>query len=183
MSKKLILPFLMLFVCLFSTAQQPDSTSIHRLSIPGANGDTIRFSNYAGKKIFIVNTASLANNKQQIGKLQTLQQNNASTLVVIAVPCDDFNNLEPEDNNVTILQLYQQQFSVTFPVSAKLHANGTAIHPLFVFLTDKELNGRMQGRVKENFRKFLLDENGHLIASFAGSIDPLSEIVQQAIQQ
>lgn len=173
----------MLSVCLSLTAQQTDSTSIHRLSIPGANGDTIRFSNYAGKKILIVNTASLANDKQQISKLQTLQQNNASTLVVIAVPCDDFNNLEPEDDNAAIRQLYQQQFGVAFPIAAKLHATGTAIHPLFVFLTDKELNGRMQGRVKENFRKFLLDEDGHLMASFAGTVDPLSETIQQAIQQ
>lgn len=183
MSKKLFVSFLMLFVCLSVTAQQPDSTSIHRLFIPGANGETIRFSDYAGKKILIVNTASLAKDKQQISKLQTLQQNNASTLIVIAIPCDDFNNLEPEDDNAAIRQLYQQQFGVAFPIAAKLHVTGVAIHPLFVFLTDKELNGTMPGKVKENFHKFLLDEEGHLIASFAGSVDPLAEMIQQAIQQ
>lgn len=180
--QKLILPFLLLFAC-YAHAQTADSLSIHGLSVPRAGGDSIRFSQYAGKKILIVNTASLANDKQQLSKLQTLQQNNAASLVVIAVPCDDFNNLEPQDDNAVILQHYQQQFSITFPVAAKLHVTGAAIHPLFSFLTDKNLNGTMNSRVKGNFQKYLLDENGHLLAVFAGSVDPLSELVQQAIEQ
>lgn len=180
--KKLILPILLFCACQV-TAQTTTAPNIYGYSIPAAGGDSIRFSQFAGKKILIVNTASLAADKQQISQLQTLQQNHASSLVVIAVPCDDFNNLEPEDNNATLLQHYQQQFGISYPVAAKLQVTGTAIHPLFVFLTDKNLNGIMDSRVKGNFQKYLLDENGRLLAVFAGSVNPLSEMLQQALQQ
>jgi glutathione peroxidase len=183
MKSKLIAPVIFLFSVFSSQAQITDSTSIHRFSIPGANGNPVQFSSYAGKKILLVNTASLANNKQQIARLQTLQQGNTAKLVVVAIPCDDFNNLEPEDDAAVMLQTYQQQFGVTYPVTVKLHTTGTIIHELFRFLTDKTLNGRMSGKVKENFRKFLLDEQGHLIATFSGVIDPLDTMIQQAIDQ
>ena len=173
---------MMLFVVAGIKAQTTDSTSIYQFAIPGANGGSIQFSAWAGKKILIVNTASLANNKSQIAKLQTLQQNNVQRLVVVAIPCDDFNNLEPEDSASVILQNYQQQFGVMYPVSIKLHTTGTAIHSLYRFLMEQSLNGRMQGKVKENFRKFLVDEEGHLLASFSGSIDPLDAMIQEAIE-
>jgi glutathione peroxidase len=174
--------FCVLFVAA-AQAQTPDSTSIHQFSIPGANGSTINFSAYAGKKVLVVNTASLANNKIQISDLQTLQQNNSTKLVVVAIPCADFNNLEPEDSTSVMWQNYQQQFGVSYPVSVKLHATGTAIHPLFRFLTEKSRNGMMDGAVNENFRKFLLDEQGRLLASFSARVDPLDTMIQQAIDQ
>jgi glutathione peroxidase len=171
----------LLFIACSATAQNADSASIHQFAIAKANGGTINFSAYAGKKILVVNTASLSNNKQQIADLQTLQQQNNAKLVVVAIPCTDFNNLEPEDSSLLIFNKYQQQFGVTYPVAVKLHASGPTIHPLFIFMTRKEKNAVMNSVVKTDFYKYLFDNTGRLIGVFNESIQPLNPQIQNAI--
>jgi glutathione peroxidase len=160
---------------------QTDSTSIHQFSIAGAGGSAIQFSAFAGKKILVVNTASLANDNSQITQLQSLRQQQAHNLVVVAVPCTDFNNLEPEDDNAVIDNKYRQQFGVSFPITVKLRASGPAMHSLYQFLTRRQKNGIMSSQVTKNFQKYLLDNNGRLIGVFDGTVSPLSPTIVNAI--
>lgn len=170
-----------LLTCLNATAQ-PDPPSFHSLSIKTANGGEIMFSAFAGKKILLVNTASLDPGNAQISQLQTLAGQNAGKLVVIALPCSDFNNLEPEPDNAKIFQRYSQQFGVSFPVTIKVTAiPGAGMHPVYQWLTRKENNGLSNSRVKKNFQKYLINEQGRICGLFDGSVSPLNPVIQAAI--
>jgi glutathione peroxidase len=180
--RKPILPIL-LWILLAAGATQAQTTgTLYSIPLAAANGGQINLAQYAGKKILIVNTASLGPENVQLGKLQTLFTQNSSKLVIIAIPCSDFNNLEPEQDNAKIWQHYTQVFQIGFPIAAKTATQaGAGMHPLYAWLTSKEKNGVLNSRVKKNFQKYLINETGQLCGVFDGAVDPLSTSLQQAI--
>ncbi|CAN5420746.1 glutathione peroxidase [soil metagenome] len=152
------------------------NNSIHQFSIKGLSGGTVDFGAFRGKKVLVANTASECGLTPQYQQLQELHQELGDKLVVVGIPCNDFGGQEPGDAS-TIATFCERNFGVTFPLTEKLSTKAPQ-HPIFQFLTSKELNGLQDDEIQWNFHKFLLDEEGRLIASFPPPANPAEAVLQ-----
>lgn len=165
--------------------------SIYDFKVPGMDGE-IDFSQYKGKKIMIVNTASQCGNTPQYKDLETLYEKYKDKLVIVGFPANNFGAQEPGSNE-EIKKFCTKEYSVTFPMAEKVSVRGDDIHPLYKWLVDqsKEMaknvptdNSKdivwkkfLQDPVIWNFTKFLLDEKGNLVAVFHNKVSPMGEEV------
>ena len=148
--------------------------SIHSFSVKALDGSNINFADYKGKKILIVNTASECGYTPQYKELETLYEQNKTKLVIVGFPANDFGAQEP-GTNTDIKNFCEKNYGVTFPMAEKIAIKGNDIAPIYKWLTSKAENGVLDAEVKWNFNKFLLDEEGHVIAKFDSGTNPLSE--------
>lgn len=135
------------------------------------NGQTQNLSDYAGKLVLVVNTASECGFTPQYAGLEKLyQQFSAQGLVILGFPCNQFGGQEPGGAE-QITQTCQINYGVTFPMFAKVDVNGEQAHPLFQWLTS-ELPGWLGKSIKWNFTKFLIGRDGKPIKRFATITKP-----------
>lgn len=176
---KQLLPLLLLFIACTSATNKKttemEMTTAHQtiydFKVPALDGSTIDFSAYKGKKILIVNTASQCGYTPQYEGLEKLYEAHKDKLVIVGFPANNFGEQEP-GTNAEIQQFCKKNYSVTFPMAAKVDVVGEKQHPLFSWLTNKQQNGVLDAEVKWNFTKFLVDENGKLLASFPSKVKP-----------
>lgn len=152
-------------------AFHPAPKSIYDFSVKGIDGNTINFSQYKGKKILIVNTASKCGYTPQYDGLQKLYDTHKDKLVVIGFPSDNFNGQE-FDNDEAISDFCKKNYGVTFPLTTRVDVKGDKINPVFKYLCNKSENGVLDATVSWNFNKFVIDENGKLIAHFDSKVKP-----------
>lgn len=148
--------------------------SIYDFKVLSLNGDTIDFAGFKGKKILIVNTASKCGFTPQYEGLEQLFEKYKDRLVVVGFPANNFLYQEPGSNE-KIGEFCKKNYGVSFPMAAKISVKGKNIAPIYKWLCNKEENGVMDAKVKWNFNKFLLDENGKLIAYFPSKVIPMSD--------
>jgi glutathione peroxidase len=167
----------------FSSKKQPSSNlpSIYNISINNINGEKINFSDYKGKKILIVNTASECGFTGQYADLQQLQETYKDKLVIVGVPCNQFGGQEP-GTLVEIKSFCEVNYGVTFILTEKVDVKGNEAHPLYKWLTNKDENGVKSSSVKWNFQKYLLDEEGHFIDYFYSMTKPMSSKITQYLE-
>ncbi|HEX8356906.1 MAG TPA: glutathione peroxidase [Segetibacter sp.] len=185
--KKFLLPVVLFLVCTAATSKyttmetaNPPKT-IFEFKVPSIEGGVIDFSQFKGKKVLVVNTASKCGFTPQYEGLERLYKEHKDKLVVVGFPADNFKNQEPGTNE-EILQFCKLRYGVTFPLAGKVDVVGENVHPLFKWLTTKEQNGVMDATVKWNFTKFLLDEDGKLLASFESKVTPESEEITKYLK-
>ena len=159
----------------------PANTSIHSFKVPAIDGGTIDFSQYKGKKILVVNTASKCGFTYQYEGLEKLYEQYKDKLVIVGFPANNFMSQEP-GTNAEIKEFCTGKFNVSFPMAAKVSVKGNDIDPLFKWLTNKDENGVMDANIGWNFNKFLLDENGKLIQHFDSKTEPLSEDITKYLK-
>lgn len=157
-----------------STSQKKEIPSIHTYKVDGLMGGEIDFSDFKGKKILVVNTASECGFTGQYKDLETLYNTYKDKLVVVGFPANNFGGQEPGTNE-EIKQFCEVNYGVSFPMAAKVSVKGDDTAPIFKFLTEKDLNGVKNTTIRWNFTKFLLDENGHLIDSYISTTTPMSD--------
>lgn len=136
--------------------------SIYTININNLQGNKLDLSAFEGKKILFVNVASKCGFTPQYKLLQQLQDDYNDSLVVVGVPCNQFGNQEPGTHE-EIQEFCSLNYGVSFPITEKIDVKGTNQHPLYAFLTKKELNKKKDSSVKWNFQKYLIDEEGKLI--------------------
>ena len=163
------------------SANMDTSKSIHAFQVESLEGGTFNLSDFKGKKILIVNTASECGYTPQYKELQQLYDTYREKLVVIGFPCNDFGQQEPGDSK-EIKSFCTKNYGVTFPLAAKTTVKGGSIAPIYAFLTRKINNGVMDAEIKWNFNKFLLDENGILLQKFESSVKPMSQDIVSMLQ-
>ncbi len=152
--------------------------NIHDFRIEGLNGGEIDFSDFKGKKILIVNTASECGLTPQYSQLQELYNSFSDKVIIVGVPANNFGGQEP-GNNDQIASFCSMNYGVTFPMTTKLSVVGSDMHPLYQWLTDKEKNGKSNSEVQWNFQKYLIDEQGDLSLFFAPTKEVFdSEIIE-----
>jgi len=144
-------------------------------------GGPLELAKYRGKKMLIVNTASQCGYTPQYAELEKLYQEYKGKLVVIGFPANNFGGQEP-GTNTQIKEFCKKNYGVTFPMSEKVSVKGDDIDPLFRWLTTKNENGVMDAEIKWNFTKFLLDENGKLMAVFPSKVTPMSEEITKLLE-
>lgn len=137
------------------------------------NGEEIELSQYKGKVLLIVNTASKCGFIPHYEGLEALHKKYAEQgLVVLGFPCDQFGHQEPGDDE-EIATFCQRNFGVTFPLMAKVKVNGKGADPIFVMLR-KKARGAISNTIKWNFTKFLVSRDGEHIKRYASTVEPAS---------
>lgn len=144
---------------------------LYELSFNSPAGEKINLSEFRGKVILIVNTATKCGFAPQFEGLEKLHQKyQEKGLIVLGFPSNQFLNQEPETNE-NMAQACKINFGVTFQLSEKIYVNGNKTHPLFVYLKDK-LGGTFSKRIKWNFTKFLVSREGIPYKRYAPQVKP-----------
>ncbi len=149
-------------------------STVYQFKVEGLTGGVIDFSQFRGKKILIVNTASKCGYTPQYAQLEELYEKYKDVLVIVGFPANNFGAQEPGSNK-EISEFCTKNYGVTFPMAAKVSVKGDDIAPIYRWLTRKSENGVMDADIKWNFTKFLINEKGELEAVFESKVTPLSD--------
>ncbi len=172
--KKFWLFFIFVGFASFAIAQEA-SKSFYDFTVKNIDGYNYPLSQLKGKKVMVVNTASKCGFTPQYKDLEELYEKyKDKNFVIIGFPANNFANQEPGSNS-EIKKFCTEHYRVTFPMMAKISVKGNDIHPLYKWLTSKKENGVMDSKVKWNFQKYLIDENGHLVAVIYSKEKPTSQ--------
>ena len=155
----------------FMVLMVPQKPTVYQFKVSSIDGGTIDFSQYKGKKILIVNTASKCGYTPQYEGLEKLYEQYKDKLVVIGFPSNDFLWQEPGSNE-KIHQFCTSEYHVTFPMAAKIRVKGSSKAPIYQWLTEKEKNGVENSSVSWNFNKYLINEAGEYVAHYSSSVKP-----------
>jgi glutathione peroxidase len=141
--------------------------SIYDFEAQQIGGQTVPLSQFRGKPMLIVNTASACGFTPQFGGLEELHKTyGARGLVVLGFPCNQFGSQDPGSNE-EIAGFCQVNYGVTFPMMAKIDVNGAQAHPLYRWLT-AEAPGLLGSKaIKWNFTKFLVGKDGQVLRRYA----------------
>ena len=146
--------------------------NIYEFDCKNAQGDTVSLSEYRNKVLLIVNTASKCGFTPQYEGLNNLHlKYSDKDFSVLGFPCNQFGKQEPGTNQ-EIQEFCSINFQIEFPVFGKIDVNGPAADPLYQYLTEKKTGLLGSKNIKWNFTKFLVDQNGNVIARFAPIIRP-----------
>lgn len=135
-------------------------------------GKEVALSDYQGKVLLIVNTASKCGFTPQFKGLESLyQQYRDKGLEILGFPCNQFGHQDPGSND-EISQFCELNYGVTFPMFQKVDVNGDSAHPLFKFLKTQAPGLLGTQAIKWNFTKFLVDKNGKVVDRYAPTDTP-----------
>lgn len=158
-------------------------TSIYDFTARDIEGHERALSEYRGKLLLIVNTASQCGFTYQYEGLEALHRKYADQGVeVLGFPCNQFGDQEPGDAE-EIKSFCSLTYDVTFPMFAKIDVNGPSAHPLYGYLKS-EARGLLGSKsIKWNFTKFLVGRDGKVIGRFAPTTKPeaLDRVIAKAL--
>lgn len=165
--------YLILLSILLSTSGLVCSqSSFHDFTVMDIEGNSFDLSDLKGKKVLVVNTASKCGLTPQYKQLQALfDKYGGDQFTIVGFPANNFAKQEPGSNE-EILEFCQKNYGVTFQMMSKVSVKGDDIHPLYEWLTQKSKNGVLDSKVKWNFQKYLIDENGKLVEMINPKVKP-----------
>ncbi len=170
--------------------------SVYDFEYTSIENQPVRMSDYKGKVLLIVNTASKCGFTPQYKGLEKLYQSYRERgFTIIGFPCNQFMEQEPGSNQ-EISEFCSVRYGVTFPLSGKVDVRGETAIPLFQYLTSqKEFQGFEKGlknktfelmlrnrykegfsdnQIKWNFTKFLIDRSGNVVSRYESPVEPMS---------
>ena len=137
-----------------------------------SNGDEVALGDYAGKVLLIVNTASKCGFTPQYTGLESLQKTYSDNgFSVLAFPCNQFGGQEPGTEQ-EIESFCDLNYQTSFPLFSKIEVNGASSHPLFTHLKSEAPGVLGSKRIKWNFTKFLINQQGEVVKRYAPSTKP-----------
>ena len=147
--------------------------NVHDFTVKKPDGSEQKLSDFSGKPILIVNTASKCGFTPQYEGLEALHRKYGDDVAILGFPCNQFGAQEP-GNAEEIATFCSLTYDVTFPVMAKVDVNGAGADPLYKHLT-KEKPGFLGSKgIKWNFTKFLVDKDGAVVSRHAPTETPTS---------
>jgi glutathione peroxidase len=168
---------------LINTQNAAPTVSIYTLLVKDINGNELNFSDFKGKKILIVNTASDCGFTGQYEALEKLSQQFGDKLVVVGFPSNDFKDQETK-TNTDIVSFCKKNYGVTFPLMEKsMVIKGHDQNKVHKWLSDMTMNGWCHQEPAWNFCKYLVNEQGVLTNYFPMTVDPLAPEVISAIEK
>jgi glutathione peroxidase len=157
-------------------------TTLHDFTLKTIDGQTKSLKDYAGHPVLIVNVASRCGLTPQYSALEALYQKwKPHGLTVLGFPCNDFGAQEP-GTEAEIKSFCDTNYSVTFPLFAKIHVKGPEQAPLYEFLTTQSTQPDGPGEIAWNFAKFLVGKDGKVVARFSPKTTPDDAAVVKAIE-
>ena len=159
------------------------SQTINDFEAIGIDGKPVKLSQYAGKVMLIVNTASACGFTPQFAGLEKLYASYQDQgLVVLGFPSNEFGGQDPGSNE-EIASFCEMKFGTTFPMMSKIKVNGADAHPLYKWLS-KEAPGLLGSQsIKWNFTKFLVGRDGQVLKRYASLDKPekLTAAIERAL--
>jgi glutathione peroxidase len=147
-------------------------SSIYEFTARSLEGKDVPLSDYEGKVMLIVNTASKCGFTPQYEGLEKLyEKHSAQGFAILGFPCNQFGSQEPGDET-QIGQFCLKNYGVSFPMFAKIDVNGANEHPLYKFLKHEKRGFLGTPGIKWNFTKFLIDRAGHVVARYGSMTKP-----------
>ena len=154
-------------------------TSAFDFEFANLRGKPMPLSEFAGKPLIIVNTASKCGfTPQYAGLEEQWQRRKESGLMIIGVPCNQFGGQEPGSAD-DITSFCQVNYGVDFPLTEKVDVKGAGAHPLFQWLAAQ---GGYWSRPRWNFYKYLIGPDGQLQTWFSSLTSPKSAKFDQAVE-
>ena len=147
------------------------------------NGKSVALSQFKGKAMLIVNTASACGFTPQFAGLEELHKTYGKKgLVVLGFPCNQFG-AQDAGSNGEIAEFCQLNYGVSFPMMAKIDVNGAKAHPLYQWLAAEAPGVLGSKSIKWNFTKFLVGKDGSVLKRYAPTDTPasLAEDVEAAL--
>ncbi len=180
-----MMKYIIVFVCVtllvgfvypFFKAKELDvnnlSKNFYDYSLELIDGEKITLDKYKGKKVIIVNVASKCGYTYQYGGLQNLYEEYSDKIEIIGIPTNDFMWQEPGKNK-DIQTFCSVNYGVTFPIIKKtVVKKNINQHPIYSWLSSKQLNGWNDSEPGWNFYKYLVNEKGELIDILSSKVKP-----------
>lgn len=155
--------------------------SIYDIEINSIEGKPINLESFRGKYILFVNVASECGFTKQYNGLQELYEIYQDKLMIIGVPSNQFGGQEP--GSATEIQNFcKRNYGVTFLITEKTKVKGPDKHPLYEWLTNKNLNGVSNSSVKWNFQKYVIGKNGEFIDFYYSLTKPMSSKITRHLK-
>jgi glutathione peroxidase len=147
-------------------------STVYEFSATTIDGKPRSLSDYRGKVLLVVNTASKCGFTPQYKGLEAIyRQFNERGFAVLGFPCNQFGEQEPGED-ATIAEFCERNFGVSFPLFAKVDVNGADAHPLFKHLTSEKKGLLGSTAIKWNFTKFLIGKDCRVIERYAPTTAP-----------
>jgi glutathione peroxidase len=176
MIKAILIPTL-LFVSSFMSAS---ASSLHDFTLTGIDGKPMALSQFDGKVVLLVNTASECGYTGQYEGLEALWlAYKDKGLEVVGVPSNDFGGQEP-GKAAEIASFCKLNYGVTFPLADKTVVKGKAADPVYVWAGEQ---AGVLGTPKWNFHKYLFGKDGHFIDWFSTPTEPMSDRIKAAVEK
>ena len=155
--------------------------TIYDIEIKSLQNNPIHLSDFKGKHLLFVNVASKCGFTPQYNELEKLNNTHSNNLVVIGVPCNQFGKQEP-GNSDEIEEFCKVNYGVSFLITEKIDVKGKEQHPLYNWLTSRELNNKKSSSVKWNFQKYLVSPEGKLIDYYYSITTPMSSKITKHLK-
>ncbi len=148
-----------------------ENKTVYDFTAKNIDGEDVNLTDYEGKVLLIVNTASECGFTPQYEGLQKIYaQYKDQGFEVLAFPCNQFGGQEPGEGS-DIKEFCSTKFSTTFPLFDKIDVNGDNAHPLYTYLKSEQ-SGLVTDDIKWNFTKFLIGKDGVPINRYAPQTTP-----------
>lgn len=163
--------------------QQDAMDTAYAFSHTSIDGDPVDLSKYQGKVSLMVNVASKCGLTPQYTGLESLQKKYSHRgFSVLGFPCNQFGAQEP-GTEAEIKTFCSSTYGVSFPMFAKLDVNGENRHSLYAWLTAQDTQPEGPGDISWNFGKFLIGQDGRVLARFSPSEEPEGAAITEAIER
>jgi glutathione peroxidase len=177
-ASKTLLPKLAVAVAGFALTLTMNAASVYDFSMNTIQGTPKPLSEYKGKVLLVVNTASKCGFTPQYEALESLYKKyNSQGFLVLGFPANNFMSQEP-GTNAEIQQFCTRKYNVDFPMFSKIDVKGDNQTALYKYLTAEK-----GGEIKWNFTKFLIGRDGTILARFEPAVKPDSPEVTAAIEK
>jgi len=174
---------LFVLLALLGTTLMAAEKTVYDFTLNSIEGQTTPLASFKGKVVLLVNVASRCGFTPQYAGLEALYEKYKDRgFVIVGIPANNFGAQEPGSNQ-EIKTFCTSKYHVTFPMMAKVSVKGTDITPLYAFLTDKAANPKTGGEIGWNFTKFLIGQDGRVIARFDSEVEPDSKDLTSAIEK
>lgn len=157
------------------------AADFYEFTLNDIDGKPVDFSSFKGQKLLIVNVASKCGYTPQYAELQELYDAYKDQLTILAFPANNFGGQEPGTND-DIKTFCTENYGVTFPMFEKISVKGVDKHPLYRWLSDKNLNGWNNTEPSWNFCKYFVNEKGELVKFFPSSVKPMDDEIISLIK-
>jgi len=163
---------LTLFSVLFFISTNIFAQSFYEHKFTDANKKEVKFSDFKGKTVMVVNIATRCGYTGQLDDLEKLYQTySKKNFVIVGFPSNDFGEQSPESNK-EITDICRLKYGVTFPIIEKQVVLGDKKIPLYKWLTSQK---GYEGEIGWNFTKFIIGKDGKVVSRFQSSVEPMAK--------
>ena len=159
-------------------------SGLYNIKVKDMKNNEVSLSDYKGKVLLIVNTATKCGYTPQYDGLQNLYEKyRAQGFEILDFPCDQFGHQAPGTSE-EIFSFCVKQYHIDFKQFAKIDVNGPNESPLYSYLKSQK-SGVLNSKIKWNFTKFLIDREGNVVNRYASADVPekLDEAIAKLLEQ